>query len=74
MANQLYQQMTNQQPNGMEQMFMQFMSNTRGQNPRQIIDRMVQTGQLSQSQLNMVQQRAQQMSGMFDAFRSKFGF
>lgn len=74
MANQLYQQMNNQQTNGMEQMFMQFMSNAQGQNPRQIIDKMVQSGQLSQSQLNMVQQRAQQMSGMFDAFRSKFGF
>ncbi len=75
MANPLYKQMQAQNPQGnMEQAFMQFMEQGRGKDPRQIIDQMVQSGKISQQQLNMVQQKAQQMGGMFDALKSRFGF
>lgn len=73
MANKLYNEMQNQQ-GGMENGFMQFMEQMRGQNPRAIIDEMVRSGRVSQQQLNAVQQRAQQMSGMFGRMKSRFGF
>jgi hypothetical protein len=73
MANKLYNDMQNQQ-NSMENGFVQFMEQMRGQNPRAIIDEMVRSGKVSQQQLNAVQQRAQQMGGMFGRMRSRFGF
>ena len=57
-----------------EQSFLNFMNQYRGQNPRAIINQMVQSGQISQQQLNAVQQRAQQMSGVLGQFKSRFGF
>ncbi len=73
MANKLYNEMQNQQ-GGMVNGFMQFMEQMRGQNPRAIIDEMVRSGRVSQQQLNAVQQRAHQMSGMFGRMKSRFGF
>ena len=75
MANDLFRQMQGQRNQGdMMYQFAQMMEQGRGRDPRQIIDQMVQSGKISQQQLNMVQQRAQQMSGMFDALKSRFGF
>ena len=54
--------------------FMQFMNRMQGQNPNAIIDQMIQSGKLSQSQLNQVQQRANQMQNDLASFRSMFGF
>lgn len=59
-------------PNMMHQ-FQQFMSQMQGKDPNAIINEMVQSGKLSQDQLNQVQQQAQQMSGVFDGMRSMFG-
>lgn len=59
-------------PNMMHQ-FQQFMSQMQGKDPNVIINEMVQSGKLSQDQLNQVQQQAQQMSGVFDGMRSMFG-
>lgn len=75
MPNDLFKQM-NQQNGGdpLMQNFTNFMNQMKGQNPRAIIDQMVQSGQISQQQLNMVQQKAQQMSGIFGQFKSRFGF
>ena len=75
MPNELYKEM-NQQNGGdpLMQNFTHFMNQFRGQNPRSIINQMVQSGQISQQQLNMVQQKAQQMSGIFGQFKSRFGF
>lgn len=74
MPNELYKQMQTRGGNPMEQNFMNFMSQMRGQNPRAIIDQMVQSGRLSQSQLNAVQQQAGQVSGVLGAIKGRFGF
>lgn len=75
MPNNLYQQMQGQRSeNPIELNFMDFMGRLRGQNPRAIINQMVQSGQISQQQLNVVQQRAQQMQDVFGQFKSRFGF
>lgn len=54
--------------------FIDFMNQMRGNNPNAMIQRMVQSGQLSQDQLNLVQQRARQMTQMFEPFRKMFNF
>lgn len=74
MPNDLYQQMQGQRGNPLEQNFMNFMNQFRGQNPRQIIDSLVSSGKLTQQQLNAAQQRAGQMSDMFGGFKTRFGF
>lgn len=75
MPNDLFKQMSQQ--NGgdpLMQNFTNFMNQMKGQNPRSIINQMVQSGQISQQQLNAVQQRAQQMNGIFGQFKNRFGF
>ena len=62
----------NRQPNMMQQ-FQQFMSQMQGKDPNAIINEMVQSGKLSQDQLNQAQQKAQQMQGMFEPLRGMFG-
>ena len=54
--------------------FIKFMQNMKGKDPNQIISNMVSSGQISQQQLNIVQQKAKQFSGLFDGFKSMFGF
>lgn len=53
--------------------FQQFMQQMRGKDPNAMIQEMVQSGRISQQQLNQVQQQAQQMQGMFDGLRGMFG-
>lgn len=60
-------------PNG-GMSFVQFMNAMRGKNPNVIINEMVSSGRINQQQLNSVQQKAKQMAGVFDGFRSMFGF
>lgn len=75
MPNDLFKQMSQQNVGDpLMQNFTNFMNQMKGQNPRSIINQMVQSGQISQQQLNMVQQKAQQMSGIFGQFKSRFGF
>ena len=57
----------------MMQQFQQFMSQMQGKNPNAIINEMVQSGRISQDQLNQAQQKAQQMQGMFAPLRGMFG-
>lgn len=45
--------------------FQKFMQQMRGVDPRQEINRMLQSGQISQQQLNEAQRQAQQFMGMF---------
>lgn len=63
-------------PNPMQMIsqFPQFMQQMRGQNPQQLLNKMLQSGRVSQQQLNQAQQIAQQMQGQFDQFRGMFGF
>lgn len=74
MPNDLYKQMVDKTQGGIGGNFFDFMNQMRGQNPDAIINKLVQSGQISQQQLNAVQRRAQEMSGFFGQFKKKFGF
>lgn len=73
MSNPFFQAMGGgRQPNIMQQ-FQQFMIQMQGQNPNVIINEMVQSGRISQEQLNQAQQQAQQMQQVFAPLRGMFG-
>ena len=57
--------------NPMMAQFQQFMQQMQGQNPNAIIQSMLQSGKISQAQLNQAQQQAMQMQGMFAQFFNK---
>lgn len=63
-------------PNPMQMIshFPQFMQQMRGQDPQQLLNQLMQSGRVSQQQLNQAQQMAQQMQGQFEQFRGMFGF
>lgn len=75
MANPLFNALGGgmQQNNSIMQ-FPKFMQKMRGENSNAIINELVSSGRINQQQLNQIQQRAQQMSGMFDQFKSMFHF
>lgn len=58
----------------MMQMFPQFMAQFRGQDPNQLVQQILSSGQLNQDQINQAKQMQQQMAGQFDGFKSMFGF
>lgn len=64
MSNPLFQALGGNQPNMMAD-FQRFMDQMKGLNPQQEINRLLQSGQITQAQLNQAQQMAQQMQGMF---------
>lgn len=69
MSNPLFQALGGrQQPNMMED-FQRFVQQMQGIDPRQEINRMLQSGKISQQQLNQAQQMAQQMQGMMGMFK-----
>lgn len=68
MSNPLFQALGGNQPDIMNQ-FQQFMAQMQGKNPYQEIHRLLQSGAISQQQLNQAQQMAQQMQGMFRMFK-----
>lgn len=49
--------------------FQNFMRQMQGKNPREEIAKLLQSGQISQDQLNQAQQMAQQMHGMIGTFK-----
>lgn len=49
--------------------FPRFLNEMRGKNPSQMIQDMLTSGQISQEQLNAVQQQAQQIMPLFEQFR-----
>lgn len=64
MSNPLYKALGgNQQPNMMGD-FQRFMQQMQGRNPHQEIANLLQSGKVSQQQLNQAQQMAQQFMGM----------
>ena len=69
MPNPLYSQMGGQMPGAMGQVqqmmqqFQQFKAGFRG-DPRQEVQRLLQTGQMTQAQYNQIQQMAMQLSQM----------
>lgn len=65
MSNPLFKALGgNQQPNMMAD-FQKFMQQMQGINPYQEINRLLQSGRITQQQLNEAQMKAQQMMGMF---------
>lgn len=56
------------QGGNMLQQFRQFMQQMKGKNPNEEINKLLQSGKVSQQQLNAAQQQAQQMQGMFKGF------
>lgn len=68
MASPIFNAIGNNQGGNMMQQFQRFMQEMKGKNPQEEINKLLQSGKLSQQQLNQVQQQAQQMQGMFKGF------
>lgn len=68
MSNPLFQALGGNPPSIMSE-FQQFMTQMQGKNPIQEINRLLQSGAISQQQLNQAQQMAQQMQGMLRMFK-----
>ena len=68
MKSPVFNAMGAQSGGNMMQQFQQFMQQMKGKNPQEEINKLVQSGKVSQHQLNQVQQQAQQMQGMFKGF------
>ena len=68
MSNPLYKALGGNQPNMMAD-FQKFMQQMQGRNPHQEIANLLQSGRVSQQQLNQAQQMAQQMQGMLGMFK-----
>lgn len=56
------------QGGNMMQQFQRFMQEMKGKNPNEEINKLLQSGKVSQQQLNAAQQQAQQIQGMFKGF------
>lgn len=65
MSNPLFQALGGRQQQNVMSQFQQFMQQMQGKNPHQEINRLLQSGKISQQQLNQAQQMAQQFAGMF---------
>ena len=74
MSSSLYNSMGRQTQNPIGGMFQQFMGQMQGKNPQEMINQMLTSGQLSQQQLNAIQQRAQQIAPMLNGMKNMFGF
>ena len=61
-------------PMNMIQAFQKFMQQNRGKNPNDVIQQMVSSGKLNQSQLNQAQQMAKQIEGPLSGLKGIFGF
>lgn len=73
MANPLFKAMGgNPKPANIFEQFPKFMQQMRGKDPNQILNNLVSSGKVSQQQLDVVQQQARQMSGMFEQFKGMF--
>ena len=74
MPNPLYSKLNGNQQGNMMQQFQRFMNQMQGENPNEMIEQIVASVQLSQQQLNSIQQQAKNMEQQFSAMRSMFGF
>lgn len=55
----------NNVPGNMLQQFQQFKKQMQGVNPQEEVQKLLQSGKISQAQLNKAQQMAQHMQGLF---------
>ena len=65
MSNPLFQALGGRRQPDMMGQFQQFMQHMQGRDPNQEIAKLLQSGRISQQQLNKAQQMAQQFAGMF---------
>lgn len=68
MGNPLFNLLNGGRNNGtgnMIQQFQQFRKQMQGVNPQEEVQKLLQSGKISQEQLNKAQQMAQQMQGLF---------
>lgn len=64
MSNPLYNALGGSQQNNMMAQFQRFMQQMQGKNPHEEINKLLQSGKISQQQLNAAQQKAQEMQQM----------
>ena len=69
MSNPLFQALGGRQQPNMMGDFQKFMQQMQGRNPHEEIAKLLQSGRVSQQQLNQAQQMAQQMQGMMGMFK-----
>jgi len=74
MSSNLFKSMGGQAQSSIGGQFQRFMGQMQGKNPQEMINQMLTSGQLSQQQLNAVQQRAQQIAPMLNSLKNQFGF
>lgn len=75
MGNPFFKSMGGNAPQGnMFSQFQNFMNQMKGKNPNTMLNEMISSGKVNQSQLNQAQTMAQQISGQFDSMKSMFGF
>ena len=73
MANSIFNAMKqNNKSNNFLDAFPDFMQQMKGKNPYEMINGLISSGKINQQQLDVVQQQAQQMSGMFEKLRGMF--
>lgn len=59
--------------NNMFSLFMQFMNDMRGQDPNKLIQQKISEYNISQNQLNQIQQKANELNRMFSQMHGMFG-
>lgn len=71
MSNALYDAFGagNREQTNILQQLQKFRQNMQGKNPHEEINKLLQSGQISQQQLNQAQQMAQQMRGILGNFK-----
>ena len=56
------------------QAFQQFMNQMKGQDPNQIIYSLIQSGKITQAQLNQAQKQAKELEGQMEEMKRILGF
>ena len=59
--------------NNMFSQFMRFVNDMRGQDPNKLIQQKISEYNISQNQLNQIQQKANELNSMFSQMRGMFG-
>lgn len=69
MSNPLYNALGGSHQNNMMAQFQRFMQQMQGKNPHEEINKLLQSGKISQQQLNAAQQKAQEMQQLMGMFK-----
>lgn len=60
--------------NPMAFQFNQFMKQMRGQDPNKLINQLLSSGRINQSQINQAYQQVESMKGQLEGMKKNFGF